>query len=578
VFKAKGGDYGHIHVAFHSRSASHWLLASLGLVFPAVLTVLIARAAVATPYQDELTFSTLYGSLAIGAFPPLQELFAAHNGHPSLVLKLLIVFTHQLGLPWTWMMYAQVAALVGCVLIVIAQIRASSRFDFCAAALAVTFVLMTPRQWENLYWSMQLVFPVFLLTSLGAFACIARYSNSRQRKWLLSALVLSLLATESNGAGIFTLALTATALLVLRPDRYGVMAIATIAVVGGALFYVSQTLAPRSGVGGNDFALVETIEHVLRMSAHQLADFPHARVLSICIGFFLGLLALYCGIWALREWPAAIFETLCIALGIVLILGVSYVRVAAQIMQPDAPRYLPLIAPITIGCVLLFSRWRAAGALVAFASVLLTSYALSLRSEWILGPIRQANLLAAHSDLCIGNSGISLVQSAEYDMSRAALSDLQKIFCSDGPRSDVVDHNSIASSFALGYYNEVTQTWIGPEFSIRLPLGRDYASLELNGFLPELGHYSGGRFVLKVWADEVAIDERVISRSGGFSERFGIPPQTAVIRIAGTPLEGRGTDLREISWLLVSMVFGPVSGSPTSAAATEKSAPMLGPT
>jgi hypothetical protein len=457
-------------LAERSSLKLRWYTAGLLLVLSSVLLLLIVRVAVSTPFQDELTLVNLYAPLAGGKLPPLSALIAAHNGHPLLIIKLLITITLRAGLPWSWMTYAQVPVLAGCLLVIFRRVTAGYFKARGLALLGVSLVLLSPRQWENLYWSMQLSVPLCLLASLTAFASTARFSESRDKRWLHWAMLLSIAASVSDAAGVFTLFLVAAALVVQKPGMRAVIVVGIYMAVGGSLFLLSQLFAQQGGIGSGDFQLARAAEHLTRMFALQVADFSASSYSPIVVGILAMFLAVYCLGRALTEWTNSLFEILCIVLGVVLIAVVTYARVTAGKFQPDAPRYLPLVAPISIGCLLLLYRWGNRLLLTASVIVLAAGYIASLRSEWRAGPSRRAMLTAAHSHLCAPGSAhpntVHPVHNMKLELPDGVLRDLQMLFCADTGLT-FIDHASIASATALGYFKEDAQTWIGPDLSKR---------------------------------------------------------------------------------------------------------------
>jgi hypothetical protein len=519
-------------------------------VFTGILLALVMRAAFSTPFQDELLFGPLYSALAKGQLPPFSELLAAHHGHPYLLLKLLITITLLIGLPWSWMMYAQLVILPLCAGIVLAA-RSSARS--AAVALVTVSVLLSPRQWENLYWAMQIVFPLFLLTSLAAFSAVDRFCSTGKVGWAYSALATGLLASVCNGAGVFSLALTCIALMVGRRDRPTSTAALITLIAGVGLFFFSQSIGPRSGIGRQPLDWLLVLEHIVWMFAHQFVYGRSESIELLALGVGALLLVLYVVKRCMLEWRDCIFEFLCIALSLIVIVGISYSRVSSGIFQPDAPRYLPLIAPLTIGTILLLARLRRAWLLYAVLATVSIGYAQSLLSEWKTTPYRKLYSMDAHRALC--NAGP--VDQMQPRIKGAALSDIRALFCSDFAASTVrqIDHSSIDKLTASGFYQEERHTWIGPQLILAVPPGIENVIMEIHGWLPDITAYPDERFVVEVVSDGSTLAQQVIDKPGDFGLSVTLPESVSVLEVRASARHATSVDARKLSWLLVSITF-----------------------
>lgn len=518
-----------------------------------VLVLLVQRASFPAPFQDELVFGPLYRSLAEQRWPPLTELIAAHNGHPYLLLKALISFTLLAGLPWTWMMYAQVGVLVLCALLVVTSRLA--RMGVVAAVVVVT-VLLSPRQWENLYWAMQLAFPLSLLLSLSAFSAVDRYARSPQEaRWAYAALACGLAASVSNGAGIFALGLSSAAIVIVSRGAHVRVAAMIALALGIGLFLSAQVLAPRSGFGGASMDVLRALEHGVRMMAHQFLDAPPRSSVTLGLGLAASLIVVYAVGTAVAAWRDCLFELLCIALSLLLIAGVTYSRLKAGIFQPDAPRYLPLLAPLTIGTALLLDRAGRRGVLVGMLVVVTVGYAHALRSEWRISPYRQESMRTAHQELCISGR-VHPVHNMSIQVRGVALSDIRTLFCGTiaaGARQ--IDHGNIGRFAASGFHREERHTWIGPRLELLLPVGPRPTRVDVAGWVPDTSAYDNGRFVIEVVASEVVIGRFETERPGDFAITADLPTSAESVEVRARARRTLSGDERELSWILVSIAF-----------------------
>jgi hypothetical protein len=264
--------------------------AVLAVAFAAVLSLLIYRAAFPTLYMDELFFAQLYAPLAQGSFPHLRELVAAHHGHPYLLLKTLVSATLLLGLPWVWLMYAQAALLL---LAAWGACLWRGEKTSGVAVLACCLVVLSPRQWENLYWGMGIAFALFLLSSLAAFRAVDRWARSGQPQWAYAALLTASLALVSNGAGIITLLLTCIANPIVRGRRSTTLAALLALFLGLAFFVLARALAPSRKASAATLDLPVAIDHALRMFGHQFIDGPAGSALVVVLGILSAALIPY---------------------------------------------------------------------------------------------------------------------------------------------------------------------------------------------------------------------------------------------------------------------------------------------
>lgn len=537
----------------HFVLSQHALVAVLTVCMASVLVALVYRAAFPTPFQDELVFESLYRSLAEQRWPPLPELIAAHNGHPYLVVKALISLTLLAQLPWTWLMYAQICVLASCMLLVVGS-RASRLGAVSIVVLAA--VLLSPRQWENLYWAMQLAFPLSLLFSLAAFAAADRYARSTwDTRWAYAALASGFAASVSNGAGVFALGLTCVAVMMVgRPARVRSAALVVLAL-GVLLFVYAQVLAPRSGVGSAPIEMVRALEHAVRMLAHQFIDAPPRSPGTVALGVVTSLVVAYAVARAMETWRECLFELLCIALSLLLIAGVTYSRITAGIFQPDAPRYLPLLAPLTIGTVLLLDRFGRQGVLVGVLGLVAVGYLLALRSEWRIVLYRQQNMVAAHQELCVSGR-VHPAHNMKDQLRGSALSDVRTLFCGPlviGIRQ--IDHKNISRSAASGFYPEELQTWASPRLTVLLPTEPRPTRVEVSGWLPDTDSYEGARFVIEVLSQDAVLGRLATERPGDFSFAASLPASVKSLEVRASARRPVAGDNRELSWILVSIAF-----------------------
>mgnify|MGYP003703905537 FL=1 len=340
-----------------SQFALRLVTASL---FSIPLIWIIHKVGVNAPFQDELTFSNLYSQVISGESLGLRELMSSHNGHPLLIPKLLMGLTLKFELPWILLMYAQVALLFVAYLFATARLNdIKSLSDYCVL-FGLAFSIFSARQWENLYWAMQLAFPLYLALSFSAFFYAQRYWSSRRTSDLCVALALALCAATSNGAGIFTLILTCIAVSLARPNARDLTLSIAFAVSGTIFFILSQSASTNGGIGASVPDLQQFVRHAAQMLALTWLDFGEHKTVAEIFAVVFALVLVGTVVRTFKYRSLYTFELLSISIGLLVLLGVSYARVSAGIFQPDASRYIPLVIPIAVGSILIFrkSNWN----------------------------------------------------------------------------------------------------------------------------------------------------------------------------------------------------------------------------
>lgn len=380
----------------------------VSLLFAAVLFAFIARAAVAVPFADELKFGALYAELARGGMPSLSTLMASHNGHPYLLLNLLLALTLHFGWSWSWMMYAQVPVLVLAFWVVLRNLANSTgggAWPF-VAAVGIACSLVTVRLWENLYWGMQISAALCFLFIVLCFDAAARYLREGSGRAAASTAAWGLLAVLSTGAGIFAALIAAVfvAVAALRAGRRRhAWLMAGYAAIALVLFAAANMISGKYGVGYQSFPWLAGIEHLLRMFAHAFLALDPQRNGGLVLG--AGVLLAACvllGLALRRLWKGEdyAFECMVMLLGFALIGSITYARTKYGIFQPTAPRYILFVVPVAIACFMLLCRFRARALLAAACVLVLAGTVRDARVEWDIAPYRKVGLTGHRDALC----------------------------------------------------------------------------------------------------------------------------------------------------------------------------------
>ena len=316
------------------RTATIALALLVSLLCAIVLFAFIGRAAVAVPFADELKFGALYAELAKGGVPALSTLMASHNGHPYLLLNLLLALTLHFGWSWSWMMYAQVPVLVLAFWVVLRNLADSTgggAWPF-VAAVGIACSLVTVRLWENLYWGMQISAALCFLFTVLCFDAAARYLRGGSGRAAGFTAAWGLLAVLSTGAGIFA-ALIAAAFVAVAALRAGRSRHAWLmggyAAIALVLFLSANLISGKYGVGYQAFPWVAGIEHLLRMFAHAFFGMDPQRNGGLVLGAAVLVVASVLLAIALRRLLKGedyAFECMVMLLGFALIGSITYAR------------------------------------------------------------------------------------------------------------------------------------------------------------------------------------------------------------------------------------------------------------
>jgi hypothetical protein len=530
-----------------SQLALRLLIACL---FSIPLVWLVYKIGVNAPFQDELTFNNLYSEILSDGMLDLRELISSHNGHPLLIPKFLIGLTLRLGLPWVWLMYAQIALLSIAYLFAAARLGEIKNISDAVALFSLAFAIFSARQWENLYWAMQIAFPLYLALSFGAFFYVQRYASSRNVADLCVALLLAFCATTSHGAGIFTLILTCAAVLLIRHSARDIILSAVFVASGVAYFVCAQSASTSSGVGGGIPNFPELIHHAIQMLALTWFDFGKQKVTAEIFAIFFALVLVLAFARVLRSRPLYTFEFLSILIGLIVVLGVSFARVSAGIFQPDASRYVSLVIPISVGSILIFHKFNWRFLSIISLLILILSYSLSYSRELKLSAIRRHNMEEAKAALCTEGK-VHPVHNIGSVVPLATIDNLRRLFCRAFVR---IEHTNIEISGSQGFFQEDSQTWIAPRFLTQIPPSGVHVVV-IRGWLPDVSGYPDDTFSLSVFANGERIGTSRLSAGGGFEVRAELPHGSSSLRIESTKRLKVGEDVRELSWVLETIEF-----------------------
>jgi hypothetical protein len=328
-----------------------------------------------------------------------------------------------------FLMYAQIpllAASAGLVIWRMGDQRYTAQQLLAACALIAIF--LTARQGGNLFWAMQLAFPMYLFFSVLAFTAVDVYRLSRSSASFVVALVAALLASVSNGAGLFALVLTVCGLFCLKPSHSHLRLLWPTLALAVGLFGASQWLSTTPHLVAPEFSITQAISHEAAMIVHAFtyaAPTPLLAAGSATAAIGLVLMCLYL---AARDPRAFLFPILLILLSLAITLATTYARIKMGVYQPDAGRYIPLVAPMAAGCVVILYRSPGHRLLLnLLIGVLVVTWGYALHDDWTLNPHRRAYVLQQKEQLCLNGMLPETAHISQTDT--AAIKDIQTLFC-----------------------------------------------------------------------------------------------------------------------------------------------------
>lgn len=373
------------------------------------LAVLVQRAAVSTPFKDEFFFGTLYQAALEGRLP-LGELFRPHNGHIYVLAKFAMWAVVRLGLPFDTLDWLQLPLLAGAAWAFIAFARRHFELS-TAGCLAAIAVVLSPNQWANLYWAMEIAVALMLFFAMLAFERAGRYVQDGADRHALQAMGFALLAMCSQGAGMVVAVLVAAIVLVNRRSRLAPALAGADAALLVLLYAGSQALGPQeSSVPGLPAgAWAGKVPGYLASYFGSVAIPAEAfgsRAAERMVGaaFFAATAAL---LWIHRARLRPGAPVLWIGVFAVLTAaGICVSRLSTGVNEPDAPRYFSMAGLGWLGLLCLGASagrsrrsWQA-----LILCVVLFGYVSGATSEFTTSPYRKVYLQQRQDALCAGRT------------------------------------------------------------------------------------------------------------------------------------------------------------------------------
>lgn len=432
---------------FRRPPASAGLSLSLGLGDPAdraclsvilagaaFLAVLVWRAAVSTPFEDEFYFGSLYRAALSGRAPPLNAVLLPHYGHIYILLNLALWAVVYFDLPLAALIWLQIPLLAGAAL-VLSRFMQREIGASLPVRIAALLLVLSPNQWEDLYWAMEVsvaLLMFFTMLALERSACFVRTGEAR---YATQAMICGFLAACSQGAGIASAVLILPLLLTRIKAAPPWVPAGIYAAALAALYVGTHALLPRSGapLGSADawFALAQRLPAYWALY-FGTAVFPAETFDASQLRISAGIAFVVCAAWVLWHTPRGLLvlrgESFLLTLGAVIAVTIGVARVSGGVYQPDASRYFPFVSVAWIGVLCLTSRTTRDSRWVRhlLVAMILFGYFAGADREFHTAPYRKLNLRDNQAALCQGRrDGLAF----HGDMRRVDLEAVRLAFC-----------------------------------------------------------------------------------------------------------------------------------------------------
>jgi hypothetical protein len=312
------------------------------------VAILVARLSVNTPFWDEWELIPLFQRQAAGTLR-LGDLFAQHNEHRSLFPELIMLkmgrFTH-------WNIRAEVLLDVALAALTLAALlfllhrtlRPEGWGPYAVAAVIFSWMMFSPRQWENWLWGWQMAWYLSNLAAVVAVAVLSQWPD-RRPSWLgvVCAAAAAIVGSFSLAAGLCAWA----ALLVIFVLREHLRPALPIWVLAGAstlaVYLHKLQLTPGAGPG---YAVRHPIRYILYFLGYLGAPVAGQVRLSVVAGFLVCMTFVVSCAYLARRHPDVLRRSSAwVALSLYGLLGAALTglgRLDLGVIQSQGSRYTTL--------------------------------------------------------------------------------------------------------------------------------------------------------------------------------------------------------------------------------------------
>lgn len=461
-------------IRFFKKSNSLIITAGvMSIVCFILLGLLLWRGAYPTPFKNEFYFVSLYNDALKGVLS-FDELFRPHNGHIYVLLKLLLWVVVYFRIDLRVLMYAQsimISLTAGLIAYVVYRDR-ESRLGL-VTAIIVALAVCSARQYENLYWAMQISYAAMMFFTVVAFVFTERFARNNNLGSAGIAMVLAFLAMLSVGAGIVSFVLVAIAIYMTSGSNRRTKAISVVGTIVGLLVFILPQVSTLENI--KNAQSDTTLLSVGNIAVYLLAFFANTifsfsvrgdDLMSLALGILLLTVTLWLLIRLRHDWRNNLLPFLLVAFALATAILISVARLKNGIWQPNAPRYYPLALPLLIGAMLLLFR---VGRLMFFDRVIfgvflismLTSSVYAYLVEWKTTPYRLRSLSMAHISLC---SGQTVGLAFDGDIEQTNLDIMRRAFCKP---EDIVQSHKITRALLFLKDFGPRDIYAGKDFNVQ---------------------------------------------------------------------------------------------------------------
>jgi hypothetical protein len=323
------------------------------------VAILVARLSVNVPFSDEWELVPLLQKQAAGSLR-WADVWAQHNEHrsffPELIMLRMARFTH-------WNIRAEVlvnvllAAVTLAVLLFLLQrtVGPLGRGPYAVAVVLFSWMLFSPRQWENWLWGWQMA---WYLSNLGAVVAAALLSEwpDRWPSWLgvACAGAAATFASFSLAAGLCAWASLLVIFALRKRLRHGLPIWILFAVATFALYLDNYRLSAGAGIG---YALRHPVAFAAYFFAYLGAPVAGKELVSIVAGVLICVtLVVSCAYLARRHLEVLRRGAAWVALALYGMFGAAITdlgRLNVGVSQSQNSRYTTLSMLVALSAVAL---------------------------------------------------------------------------------------------------------------------------------------------------------------------------------------------------------------------------------
>jgi hypothetical protein len=407
-------------------------------------------ASVPFPFEDEIAWWRTIWAAHNGEFS-LREIISPHNQHPIWTVRFAAWLTIYLGLPWNTLHYLYTALSVVTLGFTAWIVNRSgvNGWRLALVIVAASSLLLSAKQWNNLYWGIQVSFIACVLFAMVAFVAADRLVTGpfKTTGLMAGALTAGFLSLVSLGAGAVAWGVLLCALWFVRPTVPRAVFCAALLVAGALLVWFTQRYAdyftppnPRADVATmGKYFLISVANSVWHVMAETIT-FRRGQLVGTLI---LGL-ALMVGWWSLADAAqarksstgasstGALTRVCLIAFSLCTLALITVSRTGFG--EWTSPRYPILLVPMWLavvwGLVAPTQQYRHVKHALALAvtSGLVVMNIVNYSVELPIAPYRHENMHKAWTKYCAGDP-LAYPQFTDRGFNLPGQPKMQQVFC-----------------------------------------------------------------------------------------------------------------------------------------------------